>query len=409
MAVFEYTALDSGGRKKKGVIDSDSVKTAKNKLRTQGIFVTSIAESKSQNTSLFSSKLQMLSGGVRVKAGDLSIATRQLSTLVGASIPLVDSLRALSEQLDTPKLKGIFSDISDYVNEGSTFADALRKFPKVFPNLYINMVAAGEASGSLELVLDRLSDLLESQADLRRKVISASAYPALMLVLCFLVVMLLLAFVVPQITAIFKEKKQALPLPTQIVISLSNFTQSYWWLIVCLVLIFAFLFRKWGNTAKGRKVLDTWKLKFPLFGQVNLKIATSRMSRTLGTMLSSGVELLTALNIVKNIVGNVLLEEAIDSSVVGVREGRGLGAELKKSGRFPKLLVHLVTVGEKTGQLEAMLLRAAKSYESEVDAVVSGMTKILEPMLILFLAVIVGGILASVMLPMLEMSSLTMK
>ena len=408
MAVFEYTALDSKGKKKKGVIDAESAKGARQKLKTLGLFVTTLAETESQTPSGSSKKIT-LSLGMRVKSGDLAIATRQLSTLVGASIPLVDSLRALSEQLDSQKLKRVFSEISDLVNEGSTFADALRKFPKVFPNLYINMVASGEASGSLDLVLERLSELLESQADLRRKVIAASAYPALMLVLCFLVILLLLSFVVPQITEIFKEKKQVLPLPTQIVIGMSNFTKAYWWAIIGCAVLALFGWKKWGDTEGGRRHIDSWKLHFPLFGQMNLKIATSRMARTLGTMLSSGVELLTALGIVKNIVGNVLLEEALENSIVGVREGRSLGAELRKSERFPKLLVHLISVGEKTGQLESMLLRAAKSYESEVDAVVSGLTKILEPILILFLAVIVGCILAAVMLPMLEMSSLTMK
>lgn len=412
MAVFEYIALDNKGRKTRGVVDADSARSARLKLKSQGIFPTSLDETRSaaaEPSGKTTSRWRFSQGGVKVGLGDLAIATRQLSTLVGASIPLVEALRALSDQLDSDKLKRVFSEISNQVNEGSTLADALKKYPRVFPQLYVNMAASGEASGSLELVLERLSDLLEAQADLRRKIMAASAYPMLMLGLCFVVIMLLLSFVVPQITQIFKEKNQVLPLPTQIVISLSNGAKAYWWLICIFILLITYGLKKYRETKSGKLMFDKLMLRAPLFGPMNLKIATSRFARTLGTMLGSGVELLTALGIVKNIVGNVLLEEAVENSIVGVREGRSLAAELKKSDRFPKLLVHLISVGEKTGQLEAMLLRTARSYESEIDALVSGLTKVLEPILILFLAVIVGGILASVMLPMLEMSSLTMK
>lgn len=407
MAVFEYTAINAKGRKVRGVIDAEGAKAARQRLKSKGIFATDLKETRTKAKSGASNKRGYHFVQARVSLGELSLATRQLSTLVGAGISLVEALKALGDQLDSDKLKRIFSEICEQVTEGSSLAEALKSYPRIFPQLYINMVASGEASGSLDLVLERLADLLESQAELRRKIISASAYPILMLVVCFLVVLLLLGYVVPQITALFKEQNQALPLPTQIVIGLSDLTQQYWWLLLLTLAGSYYGYMSYSRTKNGRKRIDHLKLTLPVTGPLSVKIIVSRLSRTLATMLASGVELLTALSIVKNIVGNVIIEEALESAIVGVREGKSLSAELKKSGIFPTLLVHLVGVGERTGELEPMLFRVSKSYESQVDALVSGLTKIMEPILILFLAVVVGGILASVMLPMLEMSSLS--
>ena len=407
MALFEYTALDTNGRKLKGVIDAEGSKAARTKLKQKGIFPTYLEESTPKANRVGKNSVKLFNFR-RVSLADLSIGTRQLATLVGAGIPLVESLKALSEQLDNQELKRVFSETCDIVNEGSTFAKALAKFPAVFPRLYTNMVASGEASGSLDMVLERLSDLLESQAHLRRKIMTASIYPVLMLSLCLIVVILLLTYVVPEISAIFTEQGHALPLPTQIVISLSDFTKRYW----LVVLLGAFLswtaFTRYSASEKGRRVVDNIKLKIPLIGSLALKTATSQMSRTLGTMLSSGVELLSALSIVKTLVGNVVLEESLGTIIAGVREGKTLAAELRRSGRFPSMLVHLVSVGERTGRLDVMLIKAASNYEAELDTVINGLTRILEPVLILFLAVVVGGILFAVMLPMLEMSSLAM-
>jgi general secretion pathway protein F len=227
-----------------------------------------------------------------------------------------------------------------------------------------------------------------------------------MLVLCVGVLILLLAVVVPQITAIFESQGAAIPLPTRIVIWLSAVTQSYWWLFILLAGISVFAFRKYTETPNGRRQFDSLLLRIPIIGTTNLKIATGRLARNLGTMLASGIELLSALSITRNIMGNVILEDIIDETIDGVREGGSLARELGRSEKFPPLLIHMIAVGEKTGQLEPMLLRAAKSYESEVNALITGITSIVEPMLIIFITFIVGGILASVMLPMLEMSSL---
>lgn len=405
MAVFEYKGIDKNGRNVSGVVDADSPKAARTRLKQQGIFPSSLTESRSREKNI-GSHFHFASN--KVGLGDLSIATRQMSTLIGAGIPIVESLKALTEQLDNERLKRVISEVADRVNEGSTLASALKEYPRVFPALFCNMVASGEASGTLDIVLERLSELLESQAELKRKLVAAAVYPALMLFLCFVVVLLLLAYVVPQITEIFDSKKQALPLPTEIVITLSNIVQGYWWAILLVIVGGFFSFRRYANSTKGREKIDRLKLTMPFLGPINIKIATGRIARTLGTMLESGVELLAALAIVRSISGNVILESVIDSAITGVREGRPLATELGRSGIFPKLLTHLVGIGEKTGRLEEMLMRVAKTYESEINAFVSAFTKILEPFLILFLAVVVGGILAAVMLPMLEMSSLSM-
>jgi general secretion pathway protein F len=405
MPVFEYTALTSAGKNVKGLIEADNVRVARTKLKKEGTFPTTLTESIEKN-SLTTNKFNFSFLGGRINAQQLAIATRQLSTLVGAGIPLVESLKALSEQLENPKLKKVISNISEKVNEGANLADTLEEYPKVFPRLYANMIASGEASGSLDLVLERLAELMEGQADLKRKVLTASAYPVLMLILCFGVLILLLAYVVPEITAIFKDQKATLPVATKIVIAISDFVKSFWLFLVVLAGIASLGLRHYSQTPQGRRKIDGLLLTLPLVSNVSIRVATARFSRTLGTMLNSGIPLLKALGIVKNIVGNVLLEEVVENAIEGVREGKSLASELSKGNLFPKLLVHMVATGERTGQLEPMLLRIARSYELEVDATISGLTKILEPLLIVFLATIVGGILASIMLPMLEISSL---
>ncbi|MCB0345384.1 MAG: type II secretion system inner membrane protein GspF [Bdellovibrionales bacterium] len=405
MAVFEYTALNASGRKVKGVVDAESLRAARSKLKAQGVFPTTLDEAKTRTLGR-SAKGTSIFGERRVGSAQLGIATRQLATLVGAGMPLVEALKALGDQLDQPRLKAVIADIASRVNEGSTFADAIRAHPRVFPKLYPNMIASAEASGTLEVVLDRLAELLESSATLRRQVFAALAYPILMLFLCLGVVILLLTYVVPQITEIFEEHGGVLPLPTRIVIALSDFIQSQW--IPCVVLcgLIVVAITRYYQTEAGRERIDGFRLKFPVFGALTTKAAAARFSRTLGTMLSSGVELLTALTIVKNIIGNVVIENAIADAREGVREGKNLADELDKSGVFPRLLVQMTAIGEKTGELESMLLRAARAYESEVNTVISALTAVLNPILILLLAGIVGMILVSVLLPMLEMTSL---
>jgi general secretion pathway protein F len=401
MPVFEYKAFNQTGRKIKGVIESDTVRSARLKLKQQGIFPTDLSESRVRpQTSTFDLRLK------RVSTTQLAVMTRQLATLVGAGMPLVEALRALSDQIDEQRLRQVVAEVGDRVNEGLTMAEAMRTYPKVFPRLYVHMDASAEASGSLDLVLERLAELLEGQAVLRRKVLSALTYPILMLLLCLGVVVLLLSYIVPQITVMFEDRKALLPLPTRIIIALSNFLQGYWWVLVIVGAFAVVLFQRYRTTVKGREALDRLKLRLPIFGGITRKVAMSRFSRNLGSLLASGVEVLTALGIVRNIVGNVVLEKIIADAIVGVREGKNLAAELSHGGEFPRMLIHMIAIGEQTGQLEQMLQRAATNYETEVSAMLTALTSILEPLLIVFLAAIVGTILAAVMLPMLEMTSL---
>ena len=407
MAVFEYRALNAKGSTTKGIVDAENLRAARVKLRQQGVFPTALNETNRETTGPKSWNVNIDLSRKRVNLNELAVSTRQLSTLVGAGMPLVDSLRALGDQVDHKPFRSIISEIADLLSEGSSFADAIRKYPKIFPRLYANMVASGEVSGTLDMVLARLADLLENQAALRRKVTSALTYPILMMFLCIGVVILLMAYVVPQITQIFKDQGVTLPLPTRIVIGTSEFVQGYWPLVLGMVFGAVFLVRRWSQTPEGRKRLHSLILRTPIFGTMVLKVATARLARNLGTMLQSGIEVLSALNIAKNIVGNVVLEEAIEKAAIGVREGRSLAKELRTSAVFPSLLIHMVAIGERTGQLDSLLLRSADAYENEVNSFLSGLTAILEPIMIIFLAVIVGGILAAVMLPMLEMTNLS--
>lgn len=403
MAVFRYEAIDRSGKNIKGMIDADSERVARQRLRAKGIFPSSVKEANQK----FSSKNIVFDfRSKRISTSLLAVTTRQFATLIAAGMPVVEALKALIDQIEHQTLKQITSTVCDDVNEGSNLADALRKHPQAFPRLYVNMVAAGEASGTLEMILERLAELFEAESALKKKIQGALFYPVLMLVLCVGAVVLMLTVVVPEITAIFEERGAALPLPTQIVITLSSFMQEWFLLILAVCIALGIGISRYIKTEKGKAQYDSFLLKLPIFGNLVLKIGTSRLARNLGSMLSSGVQLLNALTIVKNIIGNTVLEKAVEEAAEGVREGQSLAKELKKSNTFPSLLVHMIAIGEKSGNMESMLNRAADNFETEVDAFVGGITTILEPLLILFLATIVGGILFSVMLPMLEMSSL---
>jgi general secretion pathway protein F len=406
MAVFEYVALDTRGKQTKGIIDAESPRTARSNLKAKGIYPTSIEETQAKEAT--KSKQFFNGRGAKVTSAQLGLATRQLATLVAAGMPLIDAMRALGDQIDVPRLKRVFSQVRDTVNEGETLANAMNSYPKVFPRLYVNMITAGEASGSLDIVLERLADLLENQAALKRKIISALTYPILMMFLCVGVIALLLTFVVPQITTIFQERNTILPLPTRIVIGLSEAAQSS--LGLAAVALFAFgliALQRYYDSENGKKKIHALILRMPLVGIVTLKIATGRFARNLGAMLASGVPLLQAMEIAKSIVGNVILEEAIEVAAEGVEEGKTLSSELDKAGLFPKMLIHMVAIGERSGSLEGMLDRVANTYESEVENLIAGLASIIEPIMIIFLACVVGGILGAVMLPMLELSSLS--
>lgn len=318
---------------------------------------------------------------------------------------MLESLRALVEQVDNEALKRVLSQVRADVNEGMSLADAMQKH-KCFSNVYVNMVRAGESSGALELVLERLAEFTEGQSKLRSKVIGALTYPAVMIVVAVLVVVILMTSVVPKITSIFDGAKVQLPLMTRVLIATSNTISSYWWLLIILFGLLIYGLIRLINTPKGRAKWDRMKLKLPVFGPIMQMVSIARFARTLSTLLSGGVPLLTTLQIVRNVVSNDALEKAVDDVREAVREGEDIAGPLKRSGQFPPMVVHMIAVGEKSGQLEEMLGRIAQAYESRVETRVSMLTSLLEPVMILFMGVTIGGIIGAVMVPIMQMSSL---
>lgn len=385
------------------MIDASSPKEAKLKLRSQGVFVSSLNEDAPSAAKPARDLGNLFQSRVRLE--DVTVMTRQLSTLVGAAIPLVDALSALYEQLDSPTLKKTIAQVRDTVNEGASFADALSLHKRVFPDLYVNMVRSGEASGALDVVLLRLADFMEGQHRLKAKVASALIYPLLLLTVALAVLFYLLTAVVPKIVGMFDSMNQILPLPTRILIGLSDGLQAAWWLILILVVAAGYALRRWRATPAGAYRFDRFKMRLPLFGKLTTKVAVARFARTLGTLLASGVPIIEALRIVKSVVLNRILEEAIENTAREVTEGASIATPLKNSGVFPPILVHMVGVGEKSGRLEEMLLKAAQAYEEDVETAISALTAVLEPVMILFMAVIVGFVVMAILFPMLEMST----
>ncbi len=419
MAVYEYKGLDAKGKKTQGLVDADSPKTARQKLRKEGTFVTDIVEGKSGGTVRSSGKPKAAkTGGIGnieidvgkyfqiISVGDVANATRQLSALIGAGIPLVESLGALSEQVEKENFRIILREIKTKVNEGSSLANALGDYPKVFTSLFVNMVRAGEQAGALESVLERLADYTEAQVELRGKVGAALTYPAVMLLVAMGVIGFLLSYVVPKITKVFKDMGSELPTITKIVLWVSEVLQNYWWLLLILMAIFVWGFRRWYRTENGRLRVDTWALNVPIFGRMFRLVSIARFASTLATLMTSGVPLLSALGIVKKVLSNVVLADAVAVAQEAVREGAAVHQPLKKSGEFPPMVVHMIAVGERTGELAAMLERVAKTYESQVNRRVETLTALLEPLMILFMGGIVFVIALAVLLPMMQMNQI---
>lgn len=406
MPIYEYKGVDTKGKNINGVIDAENEKAGRLKLRRTGVFPTDIYLEGTRRGMALKGDVKGFSFLQKVKTAELAHMTRQLATLLGANIPLVDALGALQDQVENPLLKKAVSQIKDKVVEGRRLADAMKGFPKVFNDLYISMIQAGEASGALEQVLARLADFTEYQAKLKSKISSALMYPIIMAVMGFGLVTYLVVSVVPKIASIFEDADAVLPLPTRILMAVSNFAESYWYLILMFLLLFGYLFKRYANSPAGRARFDALSLKAPIFGELFRKIAISRFSRTLATLLRSGVQLLGALDIVKNVVDNVVLTEAIDRTKNSVKEGESIAEPLRRSGQFPPMVTHMIAVGEKTGGLEAMLEKVADSFDGEVDTTVGKLTTLLEPLMIVVMGGVVVSIVLAILLPILKMSDL---
>lgn len=408
MPVFEYTGLNAKGKKASGIIDAESALAARHKLRSSSIFPTAISEVHStaavkENHRRF--KSAMLG---RVKAAEVTMMTRQLATLMGAGFPLVPAIDSLVPQTRSSALKKNMAKIKDSVVEGNSLAQALSLFPGTFSDLYVNMVRAGETSGTLEIVLGRLADIMESQQELKTKITSALAYPILMSIFGAGVLFFLMAHIVPTITAIFAEMNQVLPAPTRFLIRLSAFIQGYGWALLVLLAAVLGLYFFIAKTDKGRHLLDKLKLRLPVLGALLKKLAVARFTRTLGSLLENGVSMLTALKIVKDIAGNTLIGDAIERATEDVSKGQPLAGSLEKQQIFPGLSIQMIHVGEQSGALENMLYKIAQVYESEVESRILRMTALLEPVMIMVMGVVVGFIVLSIVLPIFEMNQLVM-
>lgn len=391
-----------------GIIDADSAKTARIKLRRTGVYPTELNEQRAEDASELKLSLNFDVSQLfeRVAPEDLALMTRQLSTLVGAGLPLVECLSALVEQVDSARQKRILSQVREKVVEGGTLADALKAHPRVFNELYVNMVRAGEASGALDVVLLRLADYTERSAALRSKVRSALTYPTLMAMVGGGILLFLLSYVVPKITKIFEDTHQQLPAMTVVLLAVSGFAQNYWWLIVGVVVVAIVGVRVSRRTPAGELRFDRATLRIPYFGKVLKKVALARFARTLSTLLEGGIPLLQSLDIVKNVVNNVVLRNAIEDGRNSIREGHSVAEPLKKSGVFPPLLIHMIAVGEKSGELEAMLRKAADAYDNEVESAVSALSSIMEPLIIIFMGAVVLFMVFAIMVPIFELNDL---
>ncbi len=406
MPVYEYTALDGSGKSLNGIIDADSPVAARQRLRSSGIFPVNVKETSSSPRDLRSGPISVSALLKRIKPGEVSVATRQLSILLGAGVPLVASLDALISQITNPLLKKTMAQVKESVNEGNSLAHAISNRPRIFTNVYVNMVRAGEASGSLDVVLDRLADLGEHEQALRGRFKAALAYPVFMFFIGTLVLFFLITFVVPNITQIFREMHQTLPIPTVVLINVSKFLKSFWWLILLATASGVVIIRHLKNTPKGRYVWDEVKLRMPILGPINNKMAVARFGRTLGSLLNSGVPLISALQIVRNIVDNVLIADVIDNTVDEIQAGKSLASPLAQSRWFPPIVVQMISVGEQSGELEAMLSKIADTYDRDVESQIMAMTSMLEPVMILIMGLIVGFIVVSILLPIFEMNQM---
>jgi general secretion pathway protein F len=417
--VYAWKGLNSAGKTVTGTRDADGPKGLRQALRREGTFVTEhrevlsgggraqtrTAASSGEKVSFLKREIDFKGLFERVRLQEVAVFTRQLATLLKAGIPLADALNALAEQSDNKKLEVVLAEIKQKVNEGSSLADTLAAHPEIFPDLYTNMVRSGEAAGNLDAVLLRLADFLDAQHALRAKVSGALTYPMIMTVLGTVVMGVLLVVVVPKITSVFEDIGKALPWNTALLIVVSEAAANYWWAIIVLATLAYVGFRRWSRRPKGKAILDRIKLKLWLIGPLVRYVSVARFARTLSTMLGAGVPVLTALEIVKKVLNNAVLEKVVEEARDAIREGESIAAPLKRSGQFPPMMVHMVAVGERSGQLESMLENVAGAYERDVDGKVARLTTMLSPMIIVGMALVVVFIVFSVLQPILDMQN----
>lgn len=405
MSVYEYKALDQQGKSLKGIIEADGEAQARAKLRVSGKFPVSLKQSQTKTGGASQS---WLSSNLfnRVSSEEVYVITRQLATLHGAGIPLDAALHSLIDQTRNPALKKVLAQIKGKVSEGRTLAQALGDHPKFFSNIFINMIRAGEESGSLSVVLERLADFSENQQALKGRLKAALVYPVFMACIGSAILLILVTYIVPNITQVFKEMEQTLPLPTLFLIGFSAFIKEYWWALLALGIVLVFLFRLVLKTPKGRSLWDLVKLRTPIVGPVAQKIILARFASTLASLNKSGVDFMVAMSIVRTLINNVRIAEVIDEAIEHIRKGKSMTVALAASPWFPPMFVQMIAVGEQSGSLEAMLNKIASAYERDVDTAIKGMTSLLEPLMITVMGLAVGFIVISILLPIFEMNQM---
>lgn len=409
MTVFEYSALTDKGKRKNGIIDADSMVSAGLKLRRQNIFPTSINEIRSEVSANNHKIIKLLPNSFifsKISSSETAIVTRQLATLISAGFPLVSAVSTLVTQTESKSFKRILSKIKESIEEGKSFSQSLSEYPSVFSSIYINMVHAGESSGTLELVLERLADITERQEETRKKIQTSLAYPILMSITGIVVLLFLITYIVPGIIKIFADMNQQLPAPTRLLISLSSFFQSFWWVLMLISVIIVSIIYCLRRTSTGLEMIDSFILIIPKIGKMIKKNEAARFARILSSLLTNGVPLLTALEISKNTTGNSVVKNRITLAAEVVRQGGDIGNALDGSREFPPLAVQMIKVGEKSGKLEIMLEKTAQLFEKETESSIIAMTALLEPVIILVMGAVVGFIVLSICLPIFDMNQL---
>jgi type IV pilus assembly protein PilC len=415
MPIFHYIALDQNGQETAGDIDAASESDAINQLRQAQLYPTQVVQEgqgdstaikkKQKTTSSKGKKAAKVSGTSKVKSKILMIFTRQLATLIDSGLPLLRGLTVLGRQEPNPIMKRCIQTLSDNVQTGSTFSESLQQFPRIFNKLYVNMVKAGELGGVLEIVLNRLAEYQEKAQKLKNKIVAAMVYPIIVMCIALAIMVFLMLVIVPRFEKIFEDmlgSADKLPELTKMVIGFSRWMgDNFLFLVIGTVAIFIF-WKLFSSTKGGRRTIDRMKLRMPLFGDLQRKTAISRFTRTLGTLVTSGVPILQALNITRETAGNAIVSDAINKVHDAVKEGESMVAPLEGSGVFPPMVISMVDVGEETGQLPEMLLKIADVYEDEVDNSVSALTSMLEPLMIVILALVVGVIVMALFLPLIQ-------
>lgn len=406
MSIYAYPGLTAQGKAVSGVIDADSPKGARLSLRRDGIFPTGVDEDQIAASSGTTETASFTEIAGRISAQDLAVLTRQLATLVRAGLPLIECLGAIIEQMEQAKLKRVFSHVRQQVREGRSLADALQAHPRLFSTIYVNMVRAGEESGTLETVLTRLADYTEGQARLLRTVQSALTHPVLMMLVAGGIIVFLLAYVVPQVTRIFSETNQALPLATRILLGVSSFLAQAWWLILLGGALSVLGGLRLLRIPAWRTRYDRFMLRLPWVGRLIQRLNVARFARTLSTLLASGVPILTGLKIVTHLMNNSLLREVVETARTSVQEAESLAAPLRRSGLFPSPLILMISVGERSGELEVMLSRAADAYDEEVTTALTRVTSLLEPLTVIVMGGVVLFIVLAILLPIFQLNEL---